>query len=105
MFKFLDPQFRHIRSRHNLPYQHNAVQGSIPVTSIVIPCSGADYVEEAKLSALFASRFAQYAEEIVIVTEQKSEPFGELLAKTRVVTLDVPMHEENYRYKQFIAAG
>lgn len=100
MFEFFDPQFRYIRSRHNLSYQNKEVQGKIPVTSIVIPCTGADYVEEAKLSALFASRFALHAEEIVIVADQKSEQFGELPAKTRVVTLDVPMREEGYRYKQ-----
>ena len=100
MFEFLKPQFRYIRSRHNLSYQQKAVQGSIPVTSIVIPCTGADFVEEAKLSALFASRFAQDAEEIVIVSDQSAEQFGQLPAKTRVVTLDVPMREENYRYKQ-----
>lgn len=100
MFEFLKPQFRYIRSRHNLSYQQKAVQGSIPVTSIVIPCTGADFVEEAKLSALFASRFAQDAEEIVIVSDQSAEQFGQLPAKTRVVTLEVPMREENYRYKQ-----
>lgn len=100
MFEFLNPQFRHIRARHNLAYQQKEVQGQVPVTSIVIPCTGADFVEEAKLSALFASRFAPAAEEIVIVSDQSAEQFGELPVKTRVVTLDVPLREESYRYKQ-----
>lgn len=100
MFEFLNSRFRHVRARHNLAYRHKDVQGQIPVTSIMIPCTGADYVEEALLSALFASRFAVEAEEIVIVTDQPAEQFGELPAKTRVVTLDVPYREETYRYKQ-----
>lgn len=100
MFEFLKPQFRYIRSRHNLPYQQKEVQGSVPVTSVVIPCTGADFVEEARLSALFASRFAPQAEEIVIVSDQPEAQFGELPARTRVVTLDVPLREESYRYKQ-----
>ncbi|MCX8959158.1 hypothetical protein EHW66_18305 [Erwinia psidii] len=100
MFEFLNPRFRHVRARHNLSYQQKHVQGSIAVTSIMIPCTGADYVEEALLSALFASRFASEAQEIVIVTDQPAEQFGTLPAKTRVVTLDVPCREESYRYKQ-----
>lgn len=100
MFEFLNPQFRYIRARHNIAYQHKEVQGKVPVTSIVIPCTGADFVEEALLSALFASRFAPAAEEIVIVTDQPAAQFGELPAKTRVVTLEVPFREESYRYKQ-----
>lgn len=100
MFEFLNPQFRHIRARHNLPYQQKEVQGTITVTSIVIPCSGADFVEEAQLSAFFAFRFAQAVKEIVIVTDQPAEQFGDLPPKTRIVTLDVPFREEHYRYKQ-----
>ncbi|MEI2267548.1 hypothetical protein [Erwinia sp. CGal63] len=100
MFEFLNPRFRYIRARHNLSYQQRDVQGDIAVTSIVIPCTGADFVEEAKLSALFASRFAPAAEEIVIVSDQAADAFGELPEKTRIVTLDVPFREESYRYKQ-----
>lgn len=72
----------------------------MPVTSIVIPCTGADFVEEAKLSALFAARFAPAAEDIAIVSDQSAGQFGELPDKTRVVTLDLPFREESYRYKQ-----
>lgn len=100
MFEFLNPQYRHIRARHNLSYQQKEVQGTVTVTSIVIPCTGADFVEEALLSALFACRFAPAAEEIVIVTDQPAEQFGELPPGTRVVTLEVPFREESYRYKQ-----
>lgn len=100
MLEFLKPQFRYIRSRHNLSYQQKEVQGSVPVTSVVIPCTGADFVEEARLSALFASRFAPQAEEIVIVSDQPEAQFGELPARSRVVTLEVPLREESYRYKQ-----
>lgn len=100
MLNFLNPRYRHIRARHNLSYSQAEAQGSVPVTSIVIPCTGADFIEEAKLSALFAERFATQAEEIVIVSDQPVADFGQLPAKTRVVTLDVPHREASYRYKQ-----
>ncbi|WP_130832701.1 hypothetical protein [[Erwinia] mediterraneensis] len=100
MFKFLNPRYRHVRARHNLAYSQPDVQGDIPVTSVVIPCTGADYIEEATLSALFAARFAPDVQEIVIVSDQPVSAFGLLPAKTRVVTLDVPLREESYRYKQ-----
>lgn len=100
MFEFLNAQYRHIRARHNISYQNREVQGNVPVTSIVIPCTGVDFIEEATLSALFAARFAPGAEEIVIVSDRPAAEFGELPAKTRVVTLTVPSREESYRYKQ-----
>jgi len=100
MFNFLNPQYRYITSRHNIPYAQADVQGEVPVTSVVIPCTGADFIEEAELSALFAARYATQAEEIVIVSDQPAELFRQLPEKTRVVTLDVPQREENYRYKQ-----
>jgi len=100
MLNFLNPRFRHVRARHNLPYAQSDVQGAIPVTSIVIPCTGEDYIEEAKLSALFAERFATAAQEIVIVSDQAAAAFGELPPKTRIVTLEVPHREEAYPYKQ-----
>lgn len=50
-----------------------SVQGTVTITSIVIPCTGADFVEEALLSAHFARRFAPAAEEIVIVIDQPAE--------------------------------
>lgn len=100
MFNFLNPQYRYITSRHNIPYDQADVQGNLPVTSVVIPCTGADFIEEAELSALFAARYARQAEEIVIVSDQPATLFRHLPEKTRVVTLDVPLREENYRYKQ-----
>ena len=70
MLNFLNPRYRHIRARHNLPYDQAGVQGEVTVTSVVIPCTGADYIEEALLSATFAARFATQIEEIVIVSDQ-----------------------------------
>jgi len=100
MLNFLNSRYRYIRARHNLPYSQHDVQGNTPVTSIVIPCAGEDYVEEAKLSALFAERFATEAQEIVIVSDQNAAAFGELSRKIRVVTLEVPDREDCYQYKQ-----
>nr|MBA2817702.1 Glycosyltransferase involved in cell wall biosynthesis [Candidatus Pantoea persica] len=100
MLNFLNSRFRYIRARHNLPYSRPDVQVETLVTSIVIPCTGEDYIEEAKLSALFAARFATAVQEIVIVSDQPDAAFGDLLAKTHVVTLAVPQREEGYAYKQ-----
>ncbi|WP_065648430.1 glycosyltransferase family A protein [Pantoea eucrina] len=100
MLNFFNKRFRHIRARHNIPYSESRVQGAIPVTSVVIPCAGEDYIEEALLSACFASRFATSITEIVIVSDQPATKFGELPAKTRVATLTIPHREESYRYKQ-----
>ncbi len=66
----------------------------------MIPCTGADFVEEALLSATFAERYATDVSEIVIVSDQPESAFGELPPKTRVVTLTPPKREEGYRYKQ-----
>ncbi|WP_312690135.1 hypothetical protein [Kosakonia sp.] len=101
MFKFLNARYRHITSRHNLPYRSlPASDKRIAVDSVVIPCTGVDFVEEALLSATFAERFADRVSEIVIVTDQPESAFGQLPARTRVVTLDLPKREESYRYKQ-----
>lgn len=100
MLNFFNKRFRHIRARHNIPYSQSRVQGKTPVTSVVIPCAGEDYIEEALLSACFASRFATSVTEIVIVSDQPATQFGELPAKTRVATLTIPHREESYRYKQ-----
>ena len=81
MFNFLNPQYRYITSRHNIPYARADVQGEVPVTSVVIPCTGADFIEEAELSALFAARYATQAEEIVIVSDQPAELFRQLPEK------------------------
>lgn len=100
MFEFLNKNRRYIRSRHNIPYEQANAQGAISVDSVVIPCTGADYIEEAVLSAEFASRFATQVKEIVIVSDQPASAFPALPAKVRVATLDVPHREESYRYKQ-----
>jgi hypothetical protein len=100
MFDFLNKNRRHIRARHNIPYAQSNTQGDVTVTSVVIPCTGADYVEEALLSAEFARRFAPEMEEIVIVSDQSEQAFGKLPHNCRVVTLNVPHREESYRYKQ-----
>ena len=48
MFKFLNARYRHITGRHNIPYSSLPVTGALAaVDSIVIPCTGADFVEEA----------------------------------------------------------
>ncbi len=51
MFKFLNARYRHITGRHNIPYASLPVtRDLVAVDSIVIPCTGADFVEEALLS-------------------------------------------------------
>lgn len=101
MLKFLNRRYRHITARHNIAYSSLTPSAhSVPVTSVVIPCTGADYVEEALLSATFAHRYAPDLEEIVIVSDQPESAFGTLPDKTRVVTLQLPVREESYRYKQ-----
>ncbi len=100
MFEFLNKQRRHILSRHNIPCTQSDTRGSITVDSIVIPCTGADYIEEAVLSAEFASRCGETIKEIVIVSDQPAAAFPALPARVRVVTLEVPHREESYRYKQ-----
>ncbi|TCV93494.1 hypothetical protein [Biostraticola tofi] len=102
MFEFLSSKYRYITSRHNIPYhhQHAITDGGNAVTSVVIPCTGEDYCEEALLSATFAARFAPAIQEIVIVTDQGPNKFPSLPPKTRVVTLRVDTREEPYQYKQ-----
>lgn len=100
MLNFINKRSRYIRSRHNIPYTHENSQGNTPVTSVVIPCTGSDYIEEALLSAEFSARYAADIEEIVIVSDQPEHAFGALPSRTRVVTLEVPHREESYRYKQ-----
>lgn len=101
MFKFLNARYRYITRRHNIPYAALPVTGNlVSIDSVVIPCTGADYVEEALLSATFAARYAGDITEIVIVSDQPESAFGQLPPKTRIVTLNLPVREEDYRYKQ-----
>lgn len=52
MFKFLNSRYRHITGRHNIPYATlSPNEKRVAVDSVVIPCTGADYIEEALLSA------------------------------------------------------
>ncbi len=82
MFKFLNARYRHITGRHNIPYASLPVtRDLVAVDSIVIPCTGADFVEEALLSATFAERYASDVSEIVIVSDQPESAFGELPPK------------------------
>ncbi|WP_310607155.1 hypothetical protein [Buttiauxella brennerae] len=101
MFKFLNPKYRHITARHNIPLAQAASGAkTVPVTSVVIPCVGEDYIEEGTLSAVFAERFAPQLEEIVIVSDQPASAFTGLPGKARVVTLNVPERDDSYRFKQ-----
>lgn len=54
--------------------------------SVVIPCSGTGYVEEAALSARFASEHSG-AEEVLVVTDQPGGSFGPLPPRVEVRTL------------------
>jgi hypothetical protein len=102
MFKFLNPKYRHILSRHNLPYANTVIAGKPKnsVTSVVIPSTGADYIEEACLCAEFADKFATGLQEIVIVTDQEASQFRPLPEKVRIVTLSPETKTGDYRYKQ-----
>ncbi len=90
MFKFLNSKYRHILSRHNLPYADTVKAGAPKnnITSVVIPSAGADYIEEACLCAEFADKFATQLQEIVIVTDQDASLFRPLPEKVRIVTLE-----------------
>ncbi|MGL9723665.1 hypothetical protein [Sodalis sp. (in: enterobacteria)] len=98
MFTLFNAKYRRIRARHDRPYQ--PVAGGLPVSSVVIPSVGADYVEEALLSATFAARYAPDLAEIVIVTDQSAAAFPVLPAKTRVATLSDETRGGDYPYKQ-----
>lgn len=100
MFKLFNNRYMHIRSRHNISYTQADTRGNTTLSSVVIPCAGVDYIEEALLSAYFASKFAPQIQEIVIVSDQPAQKFGHLPHKTRICTLEVPEREESYRYKQ-----
>lgn len=60
------------------------------VDSVVIPCYGEGYVEEAMLSATFASMNMHDAREILIATDQPREAFGDLPARVEIRRMDVP---------------
>ena len=100
VFRKLSGNYRRITSRHNIPYDLDTPQQGTKVNSIVIPTVGEDFIEEALLSAKFASLNAISADEIVIVTDQPKEKFGECLPKIRVVTLDIVAPNPDRKYAQ-----
>jgi hypothetical protein len=52
---------------------HGVVQEEdlLPAQSIIIPCTGANYVEEAILAARFAAENAENAQEVIIASDQE----------------------------------
>ncbi|NDL64794.1 hypothetical protein [Acerihabitans arboris] len=102
MFEFFNAKYRHIVRRHNIAYDEKKLTKPprLPITSVVIPSVGEDYIAEAMLSATFAQRYAQDVQEIVIVTDQPAQKFPLLPEKARVVTLATETRDGVYRYKQ-----
>lgn len=99
--KRFSKDYRRITSRHNIPYAQVAGNNSRnDISSVVIPTVGADFVEEAMLSARFAARNAPDLREIVIVTDQPATAFTDLPEKARVVTLDIQIPNPLHRYAQ-----
>ena len=67
-----------------LTYSSLPVTGALAtVDSVAIPCTGADFVEEALLSATFAERYATRVSEIVIVSDQPESCWGTAAENTR----------------------
>lgn len=100
-FKFFSKDYRRITASHNIPYSSTiSGTGQNDISSVVIPTVGADFVEEAMLSADFAARFAPQLHEIVIVTDQSASSFINLPEKSRVVTLDIVVPDPSHRYAQ-----
>ncbi len=102
MINFLSSKYRRIVRRHNIPYGQLAISTPTrqPITSVVIPSVGGDYIAEALLCATFAQRYADAVQEIVIVTDQPRHKFPSLPDKARVVTLTLDTRTGNYPYKQ-----
>lgn len=101
LFRKLSKDYRRVIARHNLDYTALPVASdSVPVTSIVIPCTGADYIVESVLSATFAARYANEIEEIVIVTDQSPDAFPPLPDKTRIARLDINVPNKTHKYGQ-----
>lgn len=94
-------RYREVSNKHNIPYtEFSALPKAVPITSIVIPSVGADFIAESVLSARFASINAKDAQEIIIVSDQPQEAFGELPERVRVVTLDIEAPNVNHAYAQ-----
>lgn len=76
-------------------------EGLLPAQSIIIPCTGIDYVEEAVLSALFAAKNAENAQEIIIATDQpiRDERIADTTGKIRVNIFDpAPYTPKDHAY-------
>lgn len=99
-FKKLTRDYRRITARHNIAYNQDEPLKGTTVNSIVIPTVGEDFIEEALLSAKFASLNAKSVDEIVIVSDQPAEKFGPLPPKVRVVTLQIDIPNKNHKYAQ-----
>lgn len=99
-FKKFTRDYRRISARHNIAYETDSVTGGSKVSSIVIPTVGEDFVDEALLSARFASINATSVEEIVIVSDQSVARFGVLPPKVRIVTLDIQIPNPEHKYAQ-----
>ena len=73
------------------------VAGGLPreagIDSIVIPATGPNYVEEALLSAKFASASVPEAGEIIIATDLHPSTYGILPRKIRAVQVALPEEE------------
>src|SRR5476649_1565681 len=102
MLNVLSAKYRRLVSRHNIPYGRLTLSSPSrqPITSVVIPSVGEDYIAEALLCATFAQRYAGALQEIVIVTDQPRHLFTPLPEKVRVVTLTLDTRTDNYPYKQ-----
>lgn len=99
--RHLSRKFRKINNLHNIRYDvFERQENAIPITSIIIPSVGADFIEESTLSAKFASRFAPRVKEIVIVSDQPKETFAVLPERVRVVTLDIESPNPSHAYAQ-----
>lgn len=99
-FKKFTRDYRRISARHNIAYDKDSAPEGGKVSSIVIPTVGEDFIEEALLSARFASINATSAEEIVIVSDQPVDKFGPLPPKVRVATLNIQIPNQNHKYAQ-----
>ena len=72
-----------VRKTHKILQKENL----LPPQSIVISCTGHEYVEEAILSAQFAANNAINAKEIIIVTDQYI-PFNEISNISEKIRID-----------------
>lgn len=93
---FRPPPFLRFSPYHGFNYQllrwRRQLLGQAPsrIDSIVIPCYGEDYVEEASLAARFAHMNMTDAREIILATNLPVTAFGKLPDTISIKTLDLP---------------